>query len=207
MPYALAPGRPLYWAVTLGANALETGQSPLGSMTCTGEDKALISDVSENAFLGKVAGKAGAYKPLPIAGTPLQAGEIYGYSGGLVMVRQSHNRTEHAPADVPSLFTVYRADAGDTLDWVAGERVEVGTRRTHGGKTWEALQAHQAEFAPDLTPALWREVVSGIAAWKQPTGAHDAYAFGAIVTHNSQTWRSLYAANVWEPGVFGWQVV
>lgn len=63
-----------------------------------------------------MAGKAGAYKPLPAAGTFLNASEIYGYGGGLVMVRQSHPRTEHAPADVPALFTVYRVDAGDVLE-------------------------------------------------------------------------------------------
>jgi hypothetical protein len=35
--------------------------------------------------------------------------------------------------------------------------------------------------------------------WRQPTGAHDAYPLGAVVTHNGQTWESLIAANVWEP--------
>ena len=30
---------------------------------------------------------------------------------------------------------------------------------------------------------------------------------GATVTHNGQTWESTHAANVWEPGVFGWAVV
>jgi len=38
----------------------------------------------------------------------------------------------------------------------------------------------------------------------QPTGAHDAYALGAIVAHNGQLWISTVDANVWEPGVYGW---
>jgi hypothetical protein len=40
--------------------------------------------------------------------------------------------------------------------------------------------------------------------WVQPTGAGDSYAKDAIVTHAGFTWKSDLAANVWEPGVFGW---
>ena len=36
--------------------------------------------------------------------------------------------------------------------------------------------------------------------WVQPTGAHDAYPAGRIVQHNGVLYRSLIAANVWEPG-------
>lgn len=42
-------------------------------------------------------------------------------------------------------------------------------------------------------------------AWVQPTGAHDAYAIGARVSHNGKKWfNEVYESNVWEPGVFGW---
>lgn len=37
-------------------------------------------------------------------------------------------------------------------------------------------------------------------AWVQPTGAHDAYPAGRIVSHGRKLYRSLIAANVWEPG-------
>ena len=37
-----------------------------------------------------------------------------------------------------------------------------------------------------------------------PTGAHDAYALGSVVTHNGSTWTSTVNANAWEPGVYGW---
>lgn len=40
--------------------------------------------------------------------------------------------------------------------------------------------------------------------WAQPEGSHDAYALGAIVSHNGTRWRSTIVANVWEPGVSGW---
>jgi len=42
--------------------------------------------------------------------------------------------------------------------------------------------------------------------WVQPTGAHDAYALGAIVTHNGQLWISTVDSNVWEPSVYGWEI-
>ena len=50
-------------------------------------------------------------------------------------------------------------------------------------------------------------------AWIQPTGAQDAYPLlnvsgdPARVTHNGQTWQNNTAANTFEPGVFGWDVV
>lgn len=41
--------------------------------------------------------------------------------------------------------------------------------------------------------------------WVQPTGAHDAHPLDRVVLHNGSVWRSLVAANVWEPGVSGWR--
>jgi hypothetical protein len=41
-------------------------------------------------------------------------------------------------------------------------------------------------------------------AWRQPTGAHDAYPKDWIAAHNGKDWRSLLDANVWEPGVANW---
>jgi hypothetical protein len=46
----------------------------------------------------------------------------------------------------------------------------------------------------------------GPAAWIQPTGAHDAYPIGAVVTHAGQAWASITADNIWAPGVFGWEI-
>lgn len=41
--------------------------------------------------------------------------------------------------------------------------------------------------------------------WRQPTGAHNAYRKGAIVTHQGKTWESTTPANVWAPGASGWR--
>lgn len=81
----------------------------------------------------------------------------------------------------------------------------------HGGDYWRSTTA-----ANVWTPGVsgWRRVAMvapdgtvTIPAWVQPSGAGDAYALGARVTHNGQTWESTVAANVWAPGVYGWVVV
>ena len=51
---------------------------------------------------------------------------------------------------------------------------------------------------PEPEPAAYPE-------WVQPTGAHDAYSVGDIVSHNGSTWISIADANVWGPGVYGWE--
>jgi hypothetical protein len=94
--------------------------------------------------------------------------------------------------------------------WQIGEQVGVGNLRRYESALYRCVQAHvtQADWTPPQVPALWTEVAppGTIAAWVQPTGAHDAYAIGAVVTHNGQTWICTTDANVWEPGVFGWSV-
>jgi hypothetical protein len=78
----------------------------------------------------------------------------------------------------------------------------------HEGVLWVSL----------ISANVWEPGVSGwrrfsedpnaIQPWVQPTGAHDAYPMGAKVTHNGQTWENTgSAANVWEPGVFGWVII
>ena len=74
---------------------------------------------------------------------------------------------------------------------------------------YKCVQAHtsQADWHPDVVPALWVEVPDPAIEWpewKQPTGAQDAYNKGDEVTHNSAHWTSDIDANVYEPGVYGW---
>ena len=80
-------------------------------------------------------------------------------------------------------------------------------RYQYNGKLYKCIQPHttQADWTPDVTPALWVMVsLEEWPDWIQPTGAHDAYAKGDKVTHNSKKWTSDVDANTWEPGVYGW---
>lgn len=187
MPYLIATDRPILWAV--GNPIVASGSTEPGGATVTGLP--LISDADENTFLGAVTGLAGTYNPLPAMGEWCDAGVIYGYAGGLVICRQSHTRTEHAPADIPALFAVYRVDAGEALAWVAGEQVWVGTRRLYAGVLYTALQAHQTQAdwtpnAPGILGVLWAVVVT------TPDWAIGVlYHVGDLVMHQGTQYRCL----------------
>lgn len=94
--------------------------------------------------------------------------------------------------------------------WSAGIRVAPGDVVSRDGSIYVCVQGHatHADWTPAATPALWRLVRApgdgAIPAWRQPLGAHDAYALGARVTHDGHVWRSTINANVWAPGVYGW---
>ena len=70
-------------------------------------------------------------------------------------------------------------------------------------------------YHPKYVPTLLEKVEEGgeeapseeYPEWVRPTGAHDAYEQGAKVSHNGKKWTSDIAANVWEPGVYGWTEV
>lgn len=90
---------------------------------------------------------------------------------------------------------------GIDIDYAVDDRVQ------HESTLYKCVQAHtsQENWTPDATPALWVIVtVEEWPEWVQPTGAQDAYAKDAKVTHNGERWISDVDSNVWEPGVYGW---
>lgn len=200
--------RPILYAVTgsLGSNAVaEHGMTNVGDATGIEPTLSVASGENENEFIGSVP--AEDWPELPEAGTWLEAGDIYQWNDQAVMVRQSHNRTEHDPPDVPALFIVYREDDG-LLDWVAGEQVYVGTRRLYNDTEYACLQAHvtQADWTPDITPAMWSVVTPPTEEW-QPgiyyTGDNTAGAGnGDVVTYGGneyRCWQSHTSQVGWEP--------
>ena len=91
--------------------------------------------------------------------------------------------------------------------WEVGVAYAVGDRVQYEELLYRCVQAHtsQADWIPPAVPALWvRTSTEEWPEWIQPTGAHDAYNTGDKVTHNSKHWISTVDANVWEPGVYGW---
>lgn len=97
--------------------------------------------------------------------------------------------------------------------WAAGIDYEADQRIRYGDKLYRCVQAHasQTGWEPPATPALWTEVAKPgeIPVWKQPTGAQDAYMTGDKV-HYPNAAGDIYVStidnNVWEPGVYGWEV-
>lgn len=90
-----------------------------------------------------------------------------------------------------------------------GVAYKVGDRVRYDDLLYKCLTDHtsQESWAPDAAPSLWVRIDDPVIEWpewRQPAGAHDAYAKGAKVSHNGKHWISDVDANVWEPGVYGW---
>ena len=124
-------------------------------------------------------------------------------------------------ANVTAITFVVLAESGAIDEVTATEHIDVfaewepnvaytiGALRSYDSMLYKCVQAHtsQADWTPPTTPALW--VKAGNPAdewpeWSQPIGAHDAYAAGDKVSHNSNHRISDVDANVWEPGIYGW---
>lgn len=110
-----------------------------------------------------------------------------------------------ADADALTAVELFAAWQADTL-YRADERLR------YGDKLYRVVQDHtsQADWTPDLTPALYTEVAEPgtIPVWRQPTGAQDAYMVGDKVRYpdeDGDVWVSTTDNNVWEPGVYGWE--
>lgn len=94
--------------------------------------------------------------------------------------------------------------------WATDTAYAVGNRVQYNNTLYKCVQAHtsQADWMPDATPALWVIVsVEEWPEWIQPTGAHDAYDKDAKVSHNGKHWKNTIDANVYEPGVYGWDEI
>jgi hypothetical protein len=200
--------RTYYVARDTSGNVLHVGYTDPDQVTTSGQP-VFASAETESEQLDLLSDFTDRFPELPAEGERLQRGEIYQSGGVLWMVRQDHIRTHHDPAEVLALFLRHNPNG---TEWVSGEQVELGTIRSYNGSKWRAIQSHvtQDDWTPDRVPALWQQIIEvppGPQPWVQPTGAHDAYNIGAIVTYNGQTWRSTVNANVWAPGVFGWVVV
>jgi len=94
--------------------------------------------------------------------------------------------------------------------WKTDTAYEVGDRIRYEDVLYKCVQTHtsQAQWTPDITPALWTEVsIDEFPEWKQPTGAQDAYRIGDKVSHLEKHWVSTIDYNVYEPSVYGWDEV
>ena len=92
--------------------------------------------------------------------------------------------------------------------WAIGKAYAIGDRVRYNGVLYKCVQAHtaQADWTPDATPALWVAVsVDAWPEWVQPTGAHDAYNRGDKVSYNGKHYICTADANVYAPGVYGWE--
>jgi len=138
------------------------------------------------------------FPALPNSGM-LTEGDIYSYNSGMVIVRQTHERTQFPPEETPALFSVYRANT-EGAEWVANEEVIAGDTRTFDGNTYECIQSHttQEGWQPPNVPALWKLVVQQTDEWQ----AGVSYTIGDVVVYQGVSYecRQSHTSQVgWEP--------
>jgi len=202
MAYLVATDQPIYFAVEYQGAIVIASLTEVGGKTGIPPTLTEYHDTDENAYLGKVSGKVTNYDPLPDVGEWVEAGKIYGYNDGLVIVRQSHFRTIYPPEQTPALFVVYRENQTGVLLWIAGEQVQVGTHRLYLGTEYVCLQAHvtQSDWTPPVVPALWRVYVPTPPTNEWAAGV--AYKIGDIVTYLGLRYqcRQSHTSQIgWEP--------
>lgn len=96
--------------------------------------------------------------------------------------------------------------------WRSDGEYQKDDRVRYGDVLYKCLTPHTAQpsWTPTDAPSLWAKVVTSETGeplpWQQPDNTNP-FMKGDKVTHNGQTWVSTIDNNVWEPGVYGWEVV
>lgn len=97
--------------------------------------------------------------------------------------------------------------------WKEGKEYKMGQYIQHHEILYKVLIDHtsQADWTPDTAASLFAKVLAdptgeNIFEWQQPDSTN-AYMTGDKVTHNGVTYISIIDNNVWEPGVYGWEIV
>ena len=100
-------------------------------------------------------------------------------------------------------------------EWLSnGLTYKTNDKLMYNDKFYKVLQDHtsQSDWTPDTASSLYVEIAdpsNEYPEFKQPTGAHDAYAKGDKITFEGKKYVSLIDANTWSPIAYsqGWQLV
>ena len=103
---------------------------------------------------------------------------------------------------------LYGEWSGDGITYKTNDRL------MYNDKFYKVLQDHtsQSDWTPDTASSLYVEIAdpsNEYPEFKQPTGAHDAYAKGDKITFEGKKYVSLIDANTWSPSAYsqGWKLV
>lgn len=117
--------------------------------------------------------------------------------------------TDEQAMEVATIYPVWETGRAHAVDDI----VSYGTNSVGDPQLYRVVQAHtsQADWTPDSVPALYDAFGlddTGYPVWSQPTGAHDAYNAGDIVSYNGTLYRSLIDGNAWSPDAYpaGWEL-
>lgn len=129
------------------------------------------------------------------------------YNRFMQMSVQSANLPDDQAMEVADLYPEWVAMKAYAVD----EIVKYGVNANGETQLYKVIQAHtsQEDWKPDVTASLYKAIGftdDGVSIWTQPLGSHDAYAKGDVVSFEDQLWISTVDGNVWQPGVYGWEL-
>lgn len=147
--------------------------------------------------------------PVYEVGKAYSIGDIFTYKRSLYEVIQDHTAQADWPPESTASLYKNHTPKGKIEDWRqplgSHDAYMTGDRVLFNGEVYISKIGNNV-WSPDVYG--WELETSGevYPEWVQPTGAHDAYSLGAIVSHNGQLWISTVNSNVWEPSVYGWEI-
>ena len=99
---------------------------------------------------------------------------------------------------------VYPQWSGENINYTTEDRV------LFEENLYRVLVDHtsQPSWTPAAAPSLFTKVLiqeDKILPWEQPESTNP-YKTGDKVTHKGNTWISTIDGNIWEPGVYGWEI-
>ncbi len=120
---------------------------------------------------------------------------------------QYANLTDERAMEVADLYPEWAA----MKTYSENEIVKYGVNDDGETQLYRVIQAHtsQVDWTPDTAVSLYKKIGftdEGISIWTQPLGSSDAYMKGDIVSFENQLWKSTIDNNVWQPGVYGWEL-
>ena len=129
------------------------------------------------------------------------------YNRFMQMSVQSANLPDDQAMEVADLYPEWVAMKAYAVD----EIVKYGVNADGETQLYKVIQAHtsQEDWKPDVTASLYKAIGftdDGVSIWTQPLGATDAYMKGDVVSYEDQLWISTVDGNVWQPGVYGWEL-
>ena len=120
---------------------------------------------------------------------------------------QSANLTDEQAMQIADLYPDWAAMKA----YAADEIVKYGVNADGETQLYKVIQAHtsQEDWTPDTATSLYKKIgftEDGVSIWTQPLGASDAYMKDDVVSFENQLWISTADNNVWQPGVYGWEI-
>lgn len=120
---------------------------------------------------------------------------------------QAANLTDEKAMEIADLYPEWAAKR----TYAADEIVKYGVNADGETQLYKVIQAHtsQEDWTPDTATSLYKKIgftEDGVSIWTQPLGASDAYMKDDVVSFENQLWISTADNNVWQPGVYGWEI-